>query len=78
MSPSLQVRNVPEDIHAELRRRAEMFGMSLSDYVLQLLTEVASRPTVAEVLQRSAERGDPPGITGQDVVDIIRRGRDAR
>ncbi|HST97914.1 MAG TPA: toxin-antitoxin system HicB family antitoxin, partial [Geodermatophilus sp.] len=43
MSKMLQVRNVPEDVHAELRRRARAAGVSLSDYVLRELERVAAR-----------------------------------
>ncbi|MGY1619043.1 FitA-like ribbon-helix-helix domain-containing protein [Geodermatophilus sp. SYSU D00691] len=52
----LQVRNVPDDVHAELRRRAAAAGVSLSEYVLRELERVAARPPVAEVLARSASR----------------------
>lgn len=73
---SLQVRDVPDEIHAELRSRAAGLGMSLSDYVLGVLEEVASRPPVAEVLRRAGERSG--GATKEDIVAVIRRGRDAR
>ncbi|MGZ4547356.1 MAG: FitA-like ribbon-helix-helix domain-containing protein [Blastococcus sp.] len=56
MSKTLQVRHVPDDVHAELRRRAADAGMSLSDYVLRELERVASRPPVAEVFARAASR----------------------
>jgi plasmid stability protein len=52
----LQVRNVPDEVHTELRRRAAAAGVSLSDYVLRELERVAARPPVAEVLARSASR----------------------
>jgi antitoxin FitA len=56
MSRMLQVRNVPDDVHAELRRRAAVAGVSLSEYVLRELERIAARPPVAEVLARSASR----------------------
>jgi plasmid stability protein len=52
----LQVRNVPDDVHAELRRRAAAAGVPLSEYVLRELERIAARPPVAEVLARSASR----------------------
>ncbi|MGY1703510.1 FitA-like ribbon-helix-helix domain-containing protein [Geodermatophilus sp. SYSU D00697] len=52
----LQVRHVPDDVHAELTRRAAAAGLSLSEYVLRELERVAARPTVEEVLARSASR----------------------
>ncbi|MGH2140757.1 FitA-like ribbon-helix-helix domain-containing protein, partial [Enterococcus faecalis] len=54
MGKMLQVRNVPDDLHAELRRRAAAAGMSLSDYVLRELRRVGERSPMAEVLARSA------------------------
>ncbi|MGY1690335.1 FitA-like ribbon-helix-helix domain-containing protein [Geodermatophilus sp. SYSU D01105] len=52
----LQVRHVPDDVHAELSRRAAAAGVSLSEYVLRELERVAARPPVEEVLARSASR----------------------
>jgi len=53
---TIQVRNVPEETHAVLRRRAAEAGMSLQEYLLSLLQESASRPTVEEVLSRAGRR----------------------
>ncbi|MGI9003887.1 MAG: FitA-like ribbon-helix-helix domain-containing protein [Pseudonocardia sp.] len=57
MSKMLQVRDVPDDLHEVLRHRATASGMSLSAYVLRELERVASRPPLAEVLERAARRG---------------------
>lgn len=76
MARSLQVRDVPDEIHAELRSRAAALGVSLSDYVLRVLDEVASRPAVSDVLRIAAERSG--GVATQDIVDAVRRERDAR
>lgn len=53
----LQVRDVPDDVHAELRRRAATAGMSLSDFARQELSRLARRPSVADLLDRAAARG---------------------
>jgi len=53
---NLQVRSVPERTHAVLRRRAAHAGMSLQEYLLSMLNDTASRPTVEEVLTRIATR----------------------
>jgi antitoxin FitA len=57
VSKMLQVRNVPDDLHAVLRNRALESGLSLSEYVLRELQAVAARPSKAEVLARAARRG---------------------
>lgn len=56
----LQVRDVPDDVHAELRRRAAAAGMSLSDFARQELTRVARRPSVAELLDRAGRLAAEP------------------
>ena len=56
----LQVRDVPDDVHAELRRRATTAGMSLSDFTRQELSRLARRPSLGDLLDRAARRnGDP-------------------
>jgi plasmid stability protein len=72
----LQVRNVPEDVHAELRRRAQAASVSLSEYVLRELEKVAARPPIEEVLARSASRR--LDISMADVVETIRAERPER
>jgi plasmid stability protein len=53
---TVQVRNVPEQTHLVLRRRAAEAGMSLQEYLLTVLKELADRPTVTEVLDRAGGR----------------------
>jgi antitoxin FitA len=72
----LQVRNVPDDLHAELRRRAAQAGMSLSDYVLRELRRIAERSPMAEVFARSAALRIP--LPMDEVVEGIRDERDSR
>lgn len=48
----IQVRNVPDALHRSLKARAAMAGMSLSDYLLGELREIAARPTLAEFRER--------------------------
>ena len=53
---TLQVRNLPDETHAVLRRRAAEAGMSLQEYLLATLNELAERPTVREVLAHAGGR----------------------
>lgn len=76
MSKMLQVRHVPDDVHAELRRRAATAGVSLSDYVLRELERVTARPPMVEVFARSASRRVELPL--EDVVAGIRADRDTR
>lgn len=54
--PSIQVKDVPEDVHATLRRRAAQAGQSLQEYLLAQLIEEAHTPTLEEVLDRAGAR----------------------
>ena len=56
MSKMIQLRNVPDVLHRTLKARAAMAGMSLSDYLLAEIKEVADRPTLAELRERLHER----------------------
>jgi len=74
MARTIQVRDVPEEIHGALRARAAAADTSLSAYVLRELTRVAERPPVADVLERAAARTG--GASGAAVVEAVRSGRD--
>jgi antitoxin FitA len=54
--PSIQVKDVPDEVHATLRRRAAAAGMSLQEYLLARLSEEAAVPTLDEVLDRAGGR----------------------
>lgn len=70
---AIQIRDVPDDVHAALRARAAAVGMSLSDYLLDELTEIARRPTVADVLARARARHG--GASPEAIVRVIREMR---
>lgn len=56
MSRMIQLRHVPDNVHRELKARAALAGLSLSDYLLQEIRRVAERPTLAELRRRLADR----------------------
>ena len=75
--PSIQVKDVPDDVHATLRRRAAAAGQSLQDYLLARLCDEARAPTLAELLERAGHRTG--GRAGFDAaVDAVRTERDGR
>jgi plasmid stability protein len=49
----IQIRNVPDDLHRELKVRAAQNGTTLSDYLLGELRTLAARPTMQEWLART-------------------------
>lgn len=75
--PSVQIKNVPPDVHAVLRRRAAAAGQSLQEYLLADLCERARTESVDEVLARVAQRSGSR-LTREFVVDAIRAERDGR
>lgn len=54
--PSVQIKDVPAETHAVLRRRAAAAGQSLQEYLRSRLIQDASRPTLDEVLARAGAR----------------------
>jgi hypothetical protein len=76
MSVMIQVRDVPETIHATLKARAAREGMSLSDFIKRELQRVAERPSMEEWLQRTRETR--PVATKRTAADVIREMRDER
>lgn len=54
--PSIQIKNVPDEVRLVYRRRAAAAGKSLQEYLLGELIENASRPTLDEVLDRAGAR----------------------
>jgi plasmid stability protein len=54
--PSVQIKNVPPDVHRVLRRRAAGAGQSLQEYLLGQLTRQAREETLDEVLDRAGGR----------------------
>lgn len=46
----LQVKNLPDDLHAGLASRARAEGVSMSEYVTRLLRRDLAHPTVTEWL----------------------------
>ena len=54
--PSIQIKNVPEETHAVLRRRAAAAHQSLQEYLRTRLIDEASAPTLEEVLDRAGGR----------------------
>jgi plasmid stability protein len=56
MGLMVQIRNVPEALHRQLKSRAALAGMSLSDYLLSEIRQVAERPTIDELRARLRSR----------------------
>ena len=75
MSKMIQLRNVPDTLHRRLKARAAMAGMSLSDYLLSEIREIADRPTLAEMQERLRQR-EPISIP-IDTARLVREERES-
>jgi plasmid stability protein len=48
----VQIRNVPDELVQELKARAAAHRMSLSDFLLARLGDIAAEPALEDVLDR--------------------------
>lgn len=76
MSKMIQLRNVPDGLHRKLKARAALAGMSLSDYLLAEIRDIAERPTLAEIRERLQQRTAPR--LREPPADAVRSEREAR
>jgi plasmid stability protein len=76
MSKMIQVRNVPDTVHRTLKARAAMAGMSLSDFLLSEIRQLAERPTIGELRERLHRR--EPVTLKISAARAVREERDAR
>lgn len=70
----LQIRDLPDDVHRQLKVRAAASGVSLAEYARGVLGRAAARPTAAELAERIAARG--PVVPSESTVDAVRAIRD--
>jgi antitoxin FitA len=75
--PNVLVRDIPDDVHAALQRRAQNKGQSLQQYLAAELTRLASQPSVEELFHRvGRRRGGRVGLqTAVDDLDAERADR---
>ena len=74
MPTMIQIRNVPTGLHRQLKSRAALAGMSLSDYLLGEIRHLAERPTIEELRERLRRR--PGAGLSVDPAQAIRTERD--
>jgi plasmid stability protein len=76
MTTMIQIRNVPDTLHRQLKSRAALAGMSLSDYLLQEMRRLAERPTLDEL--RARLEGRPEVALSEAPAQAVRAERDRR
>ena len=75
MSKMIQIRNVPDDLHRQLKARAAEEGLTLSDYLLRLAERDVQTLSWEELDKRIRRRPRIHGISG---AELIREGRQER
>ena len=76
MSRMIQLRHVPDSLHRQLKARAAMAGLSLSDYLIREVRKITEFPTAEEMRARLRTR---PRYTGRlSPTDVVRQERDQR
>lgn len=75
---TIQIKNVPEEVHKEMQRRAKRSGKSLQQYLLEDLCRSAGRLPMDEWLERVASHKGGSTLTGEKIVRLVREDRDSR
>jgi antitoxin FitA len=76
MSKMIQLRHVPDALHRQLKARAALSGLPLSDYLIREVRKIAEQPTPEEMQQRLRQREPYKGQLAP--TDLVRAERDSR
>jgi plasmid stability protein len=74
---AIQVKDVPEQLHEALRRRAIEQGMTLADYVLDLIRRDLGLPSRREWFERLATR-EPVNLRPGEAAEALHAARAER
>jgi hypothetical protein len=72
VSKMIQIRNVPDDVHRELKVRAARAGMSLSDFLNGELERLVAHRPLSELVE---ELGSEPVLRKGEAAAAVRAGR---
>jgi hypothetical protein len=56
MAETLQIRNVPPELHSVIAERARAQGLTISQYLLRRIAQIEGKPEIGEVLDAHWER----------------------
>jgi plasmid stability protein len=76
MSKMIQLRHVPDVLHRQLKVRAALSGLSLSDFLIREVRKIAEQPTAEEMMQRLSRRERYTGKLSP--TEVLRAERDSR
>ncbi|CAN5136122.1 hypothetical protein BH20ACT9_BH20ACT9_21680 [soil metagenome] len=75
---AIQVKNVPNDLHSAIRRRATEEGVTVGEYVLATLRRDLAVPSRSQWLARIAMREPVDGPDTRALIDRTRAERAER
>ncbi len=75
--PNVQVRDVPDDVHRALVRRAEQAGQSLQQFLANQLGVIAATPSTEDILARIESRSLGT-LSAATTIEILDSERDRR
>jgi antitoxin FitA len=76
MAKMIQLRHVPDGLHRQLKARAAMAGLSLSDFLVREVRKIAEQPTPEEMAERLRQREPYRGKLSP--TRVLREVRDSR
>lgn len=76
MTIMIQIRDVPEDVHREIKARAAKAGMTMSDFLKRELERIVEQPDINELIARWEQRRRPE--LDETPAEMIRAERDSR
>lgn len=76
MPKMIQLRNVPDKLHKQLKARAATRGKTLSGFLVEMVEREMAQPDYEELLRRVQAR--PIDDSDFDAATYIRRERDSR
>lgn len=71
----LQIRGIPRELRAKVRRQSERSGQTMSQYVIELIRNAPEQPSVEEWLKMVRSWKPIPVKPGADVAKALREAR---
>ena len=79
---TIQVKDVPDEVHRVLRTRAADAGQSLQRFMLEVLAREAQRTTILDLLARrridALHHPEQRAVDSEEIAALIRADRDSR
>ncbi|MEX0985296.1 MAG: hypothetical protein WD096_09655 [Actinomycetota bacterium] len=69
MPKTIQIRDLDDDVYAELSRRAALGGVSVPELLRSEAARLAARPSVEEWLERTRRR--PSRVTRPQILEAL-------